>query len=225
VPPLRQSPLVGLGDVGAQLRPLVVPPVLSGLQQRWWCEELGLHPRYNQGKVEPLPTVVEHPAGRVVGARPPRGVVHPVPNTLAVGSELRRPGVIQAPMHSVQPGGVERRDTRAWRHGSDDRFVDIVDKFSQVPHIKVDKCPVNGNALFSTRDLDEPIQGWYHIEGMITFCLSPAHSFCSIVPQICSRVPGFVLLLIWARAQVRRPFSDSVGLFNSWYNVSDGMGL
>jgi hypothetical protein len=24
---------------------------------------------------------------------------------------------------------------------------------------------VNGNALFSTRDLDEPIEGWYHIEG------------------------------------------------------------
>jgi hypothetical protein len=24
---------------------------------------------------------------------------------------------------------------------------------------------VNGNALFCKRDLDEPIQGWYHIEG------------------------------------------------------------
>jgi hypothetical protein len=24
---------------------------------------------------------------------------------------------------------------------------------------------MNGNALFSTMDLDEPIQGWYHIEG------------------------------------------------------------
>jgi hypothetical protein len=46
-----------------------------------------------------------------------------------------------------------------------------------------------------------------------------------VVPQICSRVHGFVLLLIWARAQVRRPFSDSVGFFNSWYNVSDGVGL
>jgi hypothetical protein len=23
---------------------------------------------------------------------------------------------------------------------------------------------VNGNALFSTRDLDDPIEGWYHIE-------------------------------------------------------------
>jgi hypothetical protein len=68
-------------------------------------------------------------------------------------------------MHSVQPGGVERRDTRVWRHGSDDRFIDIVDKFSQVPHIKVDKFPVNRNALFSTRDLDETIQAWYHIEG------------------------------------------------------------
>jgi hypothetical protein len=55
--------------------------------------------------------------------------------------------------------------------------------------------------------------------------LSPVHSFCSVVPQICSRVHGFVPLLIWARAQVRRPFSDSMGLFNSWYNVSDGMGL
>jgi hypothetical protein len=46
-----------------------------------------------------------------------------------------------------------------------------------------------------------------------------------VVPQICFRVHGFVLLLIWARAQVRRPFSDSVGFFNSWYNVSDGVGL
>jgi hypothetical protein len=36
-------------------------------------------------------------------------------------------------------------------------------------------------------------------------------------------VHGFVPLLIWARAQVRWPFSDSVGLFNSWYNVSDEM--
>jgi hypothetical protein len=54
---------------------------------------------------------------------------------------------------------------------------------------------------------------------------SPAHSFCSVVPQIYSRVHGFVPLLIWARAQERRPFSDSVGLFNSWYNVSDEMGL
>jgi hypothetical protein len=54
---------------------------------------------------------------------------------------------------------------------------------------------------------------------------SLVHSFCSVVPHICSRVHSFVPLLIWARAQVRRPFSDSVGLFNSWYNVSDGMGL
>jgi hypothetical protein len=55
--------------------------------------------------------------------------------------------------------------------------------------------------------------------------LSLAHSFCSFVPQICSRVYGFVPLLIWAHAQVHQPFSDSSGLFNSWYNVSDGMGL
>jgi hypothetical protein len=55
--------------------------------------------------------------------------------------------------------------------------------------------------------------------------LSGAHSFCSVVPKICSSVYGFVPLLIWARVQVRWPFSDSVGLFNSWYNVSDGMGL
>jgi hypothetical protein len=54
---------------------------------------------------------------------------------------------------------------------------------------------------------------------------SPTHSFCSVVPHICSRVHDFVPLLIWARTQVRRPFSDLVGLFNSWYNVSDGMGL
>jgi hypothetical protein len=54
---------------------------------------------------------------------------------------------------------------------------------------------------------------------------SLTHLFYSVVPQICSRVHGFVPLLIWARAQVRRPFSDSVGLFNSWYNVLDGMGL
>jgi hypothetical protein len=54
---------------------------------------------------------------------------------------------------------------------------------------------------------------------------SPAHSFCSVVPQICFCVHDFIPLLIWARAQVRRPFSDLVGLFNSWYNISDVMGL
>jgi hypothetical protein len=54
---------------------------------------------------------------------------------------------------------------------------------------------------------------------------SPVYSFCSVVPQICFRVHSFIPLLIWARAQVRWPFSDSVGLFNSWYNVSDEMGL
>jgi hypothetical protein len=53
----------------------------------------------------------------------------------------------------------------------------------------------------------------------------PTHLFYSVVPQICPRVHGFIPLLIWACAQVRRPFLDSVGLFNSWYNVSDGMGL
>jgi hypothetical protein len=54
---------------------------------------------------------------------------------------------------------------------------------------------------------------------------SPAHSFCSVVAHIYSRVHDFVPLLIWARAQVRRTFLDLVGLFNSWYNVSKRMGL
>jgi hypothetical protein len=62
-------------------------------------------------------------------------------------------------------------------------------------------------------------------EGIFNGLFLTGHSFCSVVQQICFRVQDFVPLLIWARAQVRRPFSDSVGLFNSWYNVSDEMGL
>jgi hypothetical protein len=62
-----------------------MPAVLTCLQQRWRCEELGFLLRYNLGEVELLMAMSEVPTDNVVGVRRLLGTVEsPKPHTLSL---------------------------------------------------------------------------------------------------------------------------------------------